>query len=583
MQNSPCGAIRRRLPRAWRAIPLHLAKDADPPVSSRHTPREWLPHERPTFPGSPSTPLHPTRRRIQFAIVGVVVALTGGLSNALVTANLLNLQGTLGAYAWEMAWLPAAYVMTNVSANLLLVKFRQQYGLRLFTEIFLVLYALIAFAHLFVNDLGSAIAVRAAHGMVGAALSTLGLYYMIQAFPASMRLKAVVIGLGLSQLALPLARIFSTELLQFGEWRGLYLFELGLAILALACVLVLKLPPSDRIKVFEKLDFVTFALFAGGAACLAAVLSLGRYLWWTETPWLGVALAMAIVLLIAAAAIEHYRRNPLINTRWLASGTMLRLALSILLIRVVLSEQSIGPVGFMQVVGLSNDEMHGLYRWVLVGCLAGIAASALTIRPQHTAHHLMFAVALIATGAFMDAHSNNLTRPEQMYLSQFLLAFGSTFFIGPAMITGIGSILSQPGNLISFVVLFGMTQNMGGLLGSSLLGTFQVLREKFHANQLAEHITLLDPQVVARVQAASGAYAHSIGDPALRNAQGLRALAGTVTREANILAYNDVFWAVGWLAIFTLLWIFADLWWRRWGATPAAVPASSNHPATKPA
>lgn len=553
-------------------------------MSSRYTPREWLPHERPTFPGSPSTPLHPVRRRIQFAIVGVVVALTGGLSNALVTANLLNLQGTLGAYAWEMAWLPAAYVMTNVSANLLLVKFRQQYGLRLFTEIFLVLYALIAFAHLFVNDLGSAIAVRAAHGLVGAALSTLGLYYMIQAFPARMRLKAVVIGLGMSQLALPLARIFSTELLQYGEWRGLYLFELGLAIVALACVLVLKLPPSDRSKVFEKLDFLTFSLFAGGAACLAAVLSLGRYLWWTENPWLGVTLAMAIVLLISSVAIEHYRKNPLINTRWLASGTMVRLALSIVLIRIVLSEQSVGAVGFMQNLGLNNDELHTMYAWVLLGCVAGVAISALTIRPQHTGQHLMFAVLLIATGAFMDAHSSNLTRPEQMYLSQFLLAFGSTFFIGPAMISGIGAILSQPGNLISFVVLFGMTQNMGGLLGSALLGTFQVVREKFHASQLAEHITLLDPQVAARVQGTAAGYAHTLGDPVLRNAQGMRAMGATVTREANVLAYNDVFLVVAWLAIFTLLWIYADLWWRRLNPpAPAPAPAPpSPSPSPRP-
>ena len=49
-----------------------------------------------------------------------------------------------------------------------------------------MLYALVTFAHLFVNDLRSAIAVRAAHGMVGrGAKSTLGLYYTLQAFPAA--------------------------------------------------------------------------------------------------------------------------------------------------------------------------------------------------------------------------------------------------------------------------------------------------------------------------------------------------------------------------------------------------------------
>jgi hypothetical protein len=104
-------------------------------------------------------------------------------------------------------------VMTNVSINLLLVKFRQQYGLRAFTEGFLVLYVLVTFPPV-VNDLSSALMVRAAHGMVAAALSSLGIYYQIQAWPAKHRLKALTIGITGSSLAIPLARLFSTELLQ---------------------------------------------------------------------------------------------------------------------------------------------------------------------------------------------------------------------------------------------------------------------------------------------------------------------------------------------------------------------------------
>src|SRR5450830_1791992 len=86
--------------------------------------------------------IHPPHKRWLYALVGVLVAITGGLGNSLVIANLQYLQGALGATTAEMAWLPAAYVMTNVCMNLLLVKFRQQFGLRAFTEVFLVLYAL---------------------------------------------------------------------------------------------------------------------------------------------------------------------------------------------------------------------------------------------------------------------------------------------------------------------------------------------------------------------------------------------------------------------------------------------------------
>ena len=543
-----------------------------------YAPRDWQPHERPSLPGSPSTPLHSTPKRFAFALVGLLVALTGGLGNSLVIANLTYLQGALGATTAEMAWLPAAYVMTNVSMNLLLVKFRQQFGLRAFTEVFLVLYALVTFGHLFVNDLNSAIAVRAAHGMVGAALSSLGLYYMIQAFPAKWRMKALVLGLGSSQLALPLARLFSEDLLQIAEWRGLYLFELGMALLSLGCVFLLKLPPGDRFKTFEKLDFLTFAILSSGVALLCAVLSLGRIDWWLEAPWIGVALASSIALILAGLAIEHNRSNPMLMTRWLGSGVMIRLALAVVLIRMVTSEQSTGAVGFMQYLNMSSQQLHSLYVVMMIGSIAGLVTSALTINPKHLFMPLIVSLALMAVGSVIDSHSNNLTRPENMYFSQFLLAFGGTFFLGPTMVLGTRNVLTNPRNLVSFSVLFGICQNLGGLIGAALLGTFQIAREKFHSSNIVEHLTMTDPRVAARVQSGGNALGSVIADPSLRNLQGIRSLATAAAREANVLAYNDVFMLIAVIAVLTMIWISLRALWlmsttKNVAPTPPVAPS----------
>lgn len=548
---------------------------------NKYAPRQWLPHEKPSLPGSPSTPLHSPVKRLAFGLVGLLVAITGGLGNALVTANLVFLQGALGATSAEMAWLPAAYVMTNVSMNLLLVKFRQQFGLRAFTEVFLVLYVLVTFAHLLVNDLNSAIAVRAAHGMVGAALSSLGLYYMIQAFPERWRLKAMVLGLGASQLALPLARIFSEDLLQMAQWRGLYLFELGLALSALGCVLLLKLPPGDRFKTFEPLDFLTFTLMASGVALLCAALSLGRIDWWLEAQWIGVALACSIALIFTGLAIEHNRQNPLLMTRWLGSGAIIRLGLCVILIRMVTSEQSTGAVGFLQMLNMGSEQMRPLYWVMLLGAVAGLASSALTISPKHLIIPLFVSLLAMATGAFMDSHSSNLTRPAQMYLSQFLLAFGSTFFLGPSMALGISHVRANPRNLVSFSVLFGICNNLGGLIGAALLGTFQTWREKFHSNHLVDRLSFLEPLVSARVQSGGAGYAGVLADPALRSEAGLRALANAATREANVMAYNDVFMLIGSIAVLTMVWITLRGSWLWYVSRQAASPDATSGTASQ--
>lgn len=525
------------------------------------------PHERPMMPGSPATPDHPWPLRVQYAATGLLVAITGSLGNGAVTANLSNLQGSLGVTPFEAAWLPVVFVMTNACLNLVLIKFRQQYGLRLFTQIFLAVFVLVCGAHLLVDNYGSTLLVRAFAGMVATGLSSLGFLYLIQAFPAAHRLKGLIIGIGLASFAVPLARLIMPTLLQLGDWRAFYEFELGMALLCWVGTLILKLPPSERLKVFEPTDFLTFALFAPGVACLTAVLGLGRVVWWTEAPWLGWCLIGAIVLLTAALTIEHFRANPLINTRWLTGPDILRLFGAILLIRIVLSEQTSGAVGFLTVAGLGPDQLRGLFVVILLAMIAGTAVSAFTLNMEKLNKPIAIALGLIAVGAFMDSHSTLLTRPAQLYVSQALIAFASAMFIGPALMIGISRVLQQgKENLISFIVMFSVLQNVGGLAGGALTGTVQVVREKFHSNQLAADLVATDPLVTQRLSQLSGAYGRTLTDPALLKAEGAALLSRQATQQANVLAYNDVFLMIAVIAALGCAWVTVVHLRPRWKA-----------------
>jgi len=514
------------------------------------------PHERPMLPGSPATPDHALRYRLAYAATGLLVTATGSIGAAMVTANTQQLAGALGASIVEAAWLPVVFVMTNACMNLLLIKFRQQYGLRLFAQIFLIAYVLIGVGAFFFETYSSTLIVRAFAGMASAALSSLGILYLIQAFPAAHRLKGLVIGIGASSLAIPAVRLFSNHLIEISEWRGFHAFELGLSLLSLAAVFALRLPPSEKLKVFDKLDFVTFALFAPGIALLCAVLGLGRIVWWTEAAWIGWALIGSIVLLTAALIVEYNRRTPLINLKWMAGPDIVRLALAIVGVRIVLSEQTAGAVGLMTQLGVGPDQMHGLFLLILIATAAGTLTSAFTMNVAKLNKPIAIALALIAVGAYIDAHATVLTRPAQLYLSQALLAFAAAFFIGPAMMQGVVQVLQKGAeNLVSFIVVFGIGQNVGGLLGSAIIGTLETVREKYHSSQLSEAITLGDPLVVQRLQQLSGAYGRVISDPALRTAEGQVLLQQQITQQAHVLAYNDVFLLMSAFAALGCVWV----------------------------
>lgn len=529
----------------------------------------FKPHERPTLPGSPANPDHPSHRRMGYFAIGCLVGVTAGLGNALVTVNLNFAQGTLGLNSNEATWLTAAYFMTNVTANLLFVKFRQQFGLQLFIRYILAGYAATTMAHLLVHDFWTSVAVRAASGIAASGLTTLTVLYLSQAMSAPKRLAGIMIGISIPQLATPLARALSPGLLIWGDWHMLYWFELGLTLATLAAVMSLPLPPSERIHAFEKLDFLTFALLAPGLWLMVAVLSEGRIEWWTERAWIGWSLAGSVALIAAALVVEHHRLNPLINTRWLGTREMLRLFAVAASIRILLSEQAFGSVGLLSTLGMLNDQMVTLNLIILGASIAGIAAAVLTLRPDNVARPLTISVILIAIGAFMDADTTNLTRPSSFYLSQAIIGFASLLFMAQAMVIGIArTLLAGTKHFISFIVLFSLSQSLGGLVGSALLGTFQVIREKYHSHELVQSIVMSDPQVAARIGAGARSVGGVIGDPTLQGAEGAALLARTVAREANILAYNDVFLLIGVLAVATVIWSYAiRLSMRRRGET----------------
>lgn len=535
----------------------------------------FAPEERPTFPGSPFAPAHPARRRLGYLAIALLIGITSALGNALVTVNVAGLSGGLGLYASEASWLPAIYVAMNASANLLLIKARIQFGIPGVTIALLVAYALAALVQLAFPGFAAALLVRAVSGMAAAGLTTVAIYNLLQVFPARVRPLALVIGVSLPQFATPLARLVPVEMLALGDWGGLTLIEFGIAAAALASMLWLPLPPSERERAFEPLDFLTVALFVPAITLVCGVLAQGRLLWWTDTPWLGWALAAAIPLFAAVVLIEHYRARPLLRMGWLGSIDILRFAAVALLVRFALAEQTYGAVGLLASGGLTNDQLHTLFGIVLVAMLLGTVAAVVTLSERRLPWQVMVASLTIAAGAWLDTDATNVTRPAQLYLSQALIAFGAMLFLGPALLYGLLRMLSRGADhLVSLVVLFSLTQNIGGLAGSAALGSYQVASARAHAAALSEHLSLGDPQVVARIQAGTASLSGAIADPSLRAAQGAGLLGQAMAREANILAFNDVFRLVAGLALMTALYVFYLIlfyaWRRRKAATKGA-------------
>lgn len=429
-------------------------------------------HERPAAVGSPASPSHKAGTRLAHMAVGVLVGTTVGLGGALVSADLVQVRQVLGLSPTQAAWLSTSYIAAAVPANLLLIKVRQQYGLRRFALVALGLYAAAALAQTWVTDIAAMVLLRAIAGCVSVTLIPLCLFHTMQAFPTKWRLRGLVLGIGITQCAVPLARLLSPSLLGVDGWRSLFLLEAGLAVLSLAAVGVLRLPPAERARVLEPLDLLTFVLLGGALAAIAAALGLGRFEGWLHTQWIVVTLLASPPALLAAGVIELRRATPLIDLRWLTHGDVWRFAAAVFLIRLVLAEQEIA-LGAVRWLGARPNEFESLAAVMLASAVTGVLASTMCVNLEKIARPMMLAIGIVAIAALVDSAATEPRHLARLYVSQAAIAFAGTFFLGPALLLGITSALRHgSGALISFIVLFGVVNALGAVAGPALLGSY---------------------------------------------------------------------------------------------------------------
>ena len=537
-----------------------------------------LPAAPPPAAAVPALPM-PVWKILLYFASSVILFVTQGLGMNLAIANLNQLQGTLAATSTEAAWLSAAYMAPAASIAVLLVKVRTQYGLRNFAEVSIACFAVASVMNVFVSDLHSALVVRFLSGAAAAPLSTLGFLYMLEIFePAKKMTIGISLALMNTTLSVPISRLISPYLLDFGQWHGLYMLELALALIVFPIIYLLPLTPVPRAKVITVADIGSYLLIAVAFGGLAVVLSLGRIYWWLEAPWLGWTLVLSIVCLTVAVSVELRRDNPLIDIRWLLSHGMLHFTAVLLVFRLIASAQSSITVSLFQAFNLQYEQTMTLY-WIILGAsvIGGFACAALLKHGWVSVIHVT-ALLMLAAGCFLDSSITNLTRPEQLYVGQALQATGAALFLPPTMAAGFKAALAKgPNYLVSFFVIFLFTQSIGGLMGSAAYGTLVTLREKFHSNVLVEHAVLTDPLVAQRISQLSATYGKVITDPVLLKGEGVSLFAQQIAREANVLAYGDAFFAGGVLALLALAALLIHLSFlrlRRLFAAPEPVSAS---------
>lgn len=537
---------------------------------------QFKPHEQPFMVGSPATPDHPTRRKVFYLLIGIFIGITASFQNGLLVANLTQIQGEMGLTPVEGGWISVAYNMTNACITVLLYKIRQQFGMALFSKI--TLFSLLAATSLqwlvsshlldtsaiIIEPYYLEIIARGLSGMVASAMTVLAIFYCLQGMPTAKRISGLILGFGLVQFGIPLSRIISPYLAVDGQLETLFLFELGLTLICFALINILELPPGNTEKVFEKLDFLSFAFFASGLAALAVFLVQGRIQWWT-TPWLSYPLIIAVVTISIALWIETHRKNPMLQVRWMRSRNIIAFTITGAVMRILLSEQNVGAAGLLANLGYGNDQLITFYAVILAASVLALVISIFKTNAMDLRRPVIFAVALIAVGAWLDTDISLNSAPYMFYVSQFMIAFAAVYFMGPMVFEGMfRAIANGPAYIISFSVIFSISQTIGGLAGAAAIQAFTTIRTQIHYADMVSSFNLGDPALMAQVAGAGRILSTQITDANQANVAAVGQVLQGIQRQATGAAYADLFFLMATIASITTLILLLNYLYHRY-------------------
>lgn len=133
-------------------------------------------------------------------------------------------------------------------------------------------------------------------------------------------------------------------------------------------------------------------------------------------------MVVAILGLGGCFLIEANRKSPMLDLSWLSSRSIVSLALIGATVRFLVAEQGFGASGMFATLGYGDEHLTG-YFWILTGAtLAGMVQSMLRLDPRDLTRPLLFAILVIGIAAFADTRSGVMTRPQDLYLTQAVIA-----------------------------------------------------------------------------------------------------------------------------------------------------------------
>ncbi len=466
---------------------------------------------------------------------------------SVVNVSLPHIQGSLNAGLDEVTWVLTSYLVSNAIVIPTTGWLASIFGRKRYLIFSLIMFSFASLMCGAAPSLEVLIFARVIQGLAGGALQPLSQAILLETFPAAehgMAMAVFGMGVVMAPIAGPVVGGWITD---HWSWREIFYINLPVGVVAVAmALLVIHDPPYLR-RARLHVDKWGLLLLCVGLGCLQIVLDKGEREDWFESSWIVGMSIVAALALILFVMVELKAQHPVVNLKVFTDrsfsvgnlimflgffslfGTLVLLPLylqKLMGYTALWAGLVLGPGGiasFMVMPVIGTLMRRGAPPRLFLGL--GLCICALAIR--------------LMSGFNLQAGFWELSWPR------VLLGLGmGMFFVPLTTATFVHIPKPQMGNATG---IFNLLRNLGGSFGVAFATTILTQRAQVHQSFLVEHVTPFDPEFQTRsAQVFEWLRLHR---PELSDPVGVLALIyQEVLRQANMLAFNDAFWMLSWVA-----------------------------------
>lgn len=495
----------------------------------------------------PPPPIEPEDKKspsIALVVAVVLTAILEVLDITIVSVAMPHMLGSFGATSDQITWVLTSYLVSAAVVMPLTGYLSRMFGRRrlLLSSIvgFVISSALCGLSW----NLLSMVIFRIAQGICGAPLVALSQSILLEAFPRERHGQALAIfGLGI-MVAPVLGPVLGGWLTDTFVWRAVFYINVPIGLIAL----LLAMGHLPRVPMnYLKTDWTGLALLVLGVGSLQFVLDQGPTRDWFDSRFIQVFTVVAVFSSVAFlmrgwGKADNIVDLSLLKDRNFTAGLVASMAYGIPLF------------GTIALLPLLTQRLMG-YPAMSAGLL---------FMPRA----LVSAVALAITGGFLlrlidprylVAAGLVLSAIGALVMSRLTLYVDAWGLIWPGMIAGAGmGLFFVPLNAVAFgriadakldeaSGLMALMRGIGSSIGIAVVSWLLVRQGQVHWAQLLDNLNPFNPSV-APYFAGSGL---NMSSPST-----VKMIALEVARQAQMQAFIDLFWFIGWVTFALLPLVF---------------------------